>query len=513
METRSAEDEKEAASQVGASCKACIRAHILTILVGCNSHNCFPEIIAPSEYGLHADVIHWSLVQNEVLFSSEGLTLLAPDHVYAFKSALASYSTTQAPPRLEDAVNELRRLVLVQAGRKLSMRTLTSRYTWLGPITGLALDEVRRMYRRAYGGASGEGGIDVDVDVMVQNEQSSKNPKVDAEWPLPSYPICIIGSTAQYEALPQGPPKTSPSPIPSEDAGAPTWYTQDSQSTVAESSLRDKRFAKLDGEFRFGLDFEELSHARDLLTEREEAETAAWLSGRSSGEAVDFADRLFLDDIAELGRKNNSPPVTPVTQGKGVIPFTIDVDQGLQERTVPMVTEKPRLHLETSPSPLLLVKPVALRAAPALKLQTSFDPSKALKSRTSAAPHRSFPPSRSMTDDTLSLIGMTPIEVRMPGFDRFFTNDEEAEEEELTARPTNSGHPDRQQGWTRRWDGLGGGSIEGRLASPEVKGVDMEGPMTPNGYDDISPVTRGEWGFLFQGDTWVKGRCVQVETC
>ena len=39
------------------------------------------------------------------------------------------------------------------------------------------------------------------------------------------------------------------------------------------------------------------------------------------------------------------------------------------------------------------------------------------------------------------------------------------------------------------------------------------GPMTPNGYDDISPTTRGEWGFLFSGDAWKQGKTAAVETC
>jgi hypothetical protein len=40
-----------------------------------------------------------------------------------------------------------------------------------------------------------------------------------------------------------------------------------------------------------------------------------------------------------------------------------------------------------------------------------------------------------------------------------------------------------------------------------------EGPTTPNGYDDISPVTRGEWGFLFKGEGWKGARTAAVETC
>lgn len=38
------------------------------------------------------------------------------------------------------------------------------------------------------------------------------------------------------------------------------------------------------------------------------------------------------------------------------------------------------------------------------------------------------------------------------------------------------------------------------------------GPMTPNGNDDISPTTRGEWGFLMGGNTLANGRMVAIET-
>jgi hypothetical protein len=38
------------------------------------------------------------------------------------------------------------------------------------------------------------------------------------------------------------------------------------------------------------------------------------------------------------------------------------------------------------------------------------------------------------------------------------------------------------------------------------------GPTTPNGYDDISPITRGEWGFLMVDDKFQGAKTVKVET-
>lgn len=44
----------------------------------------------------------------------------------------------------------------------------------------------------------------------------------------------------------------------------------------------------------------------------------------------------------------------------------------------------------------------------------------------------------------------------------------------------------------------------------EDRGPHIRGPITPNGCDDLSPITKGEWGFLV-GE--LGGRNVGVETC
>ncbi len=75
----------------------------------------------------------------------------------------------------------------------------------------------------------------------------------------------------------------------------------------------------------------------------------------------------------------------------------------------------------------------------------------------------------------------------------------EESEDELTARPPDSAHPatDGLAGF-QRWNSV---SIDSVLSpaegpTPATEDVMRVGPMTPNGYDDISPITRGEWGFL-----------------
>lgn len=52
-----------------------------------------------------------------------------------------------------------------------------------------------------------------------------------------------------------------------------------------------------------------------------------------------------------------------------------------------------------------------------------------------------------------------------------------------------------------------------RLSAKEDKGPHRRGPITPNGFEDITPVTQGEWCFLMVGEGWREGRKMAVETC
>ncbi|KAK1598548.1 uncharacterized protein LY79DRAFT_586624 [Colletotrichum navitas] len=118
-----------------------------------------PPVVDGSACGVTSNLIRRSIVQNEVLFASDGLTLVSLDRLYTFKAALSSYSRTDAPLRLEDAVDELRRLILSRAGRKVSKSELLRSYDWLG-VTDVALNDVDKMYRRAYGGPDRVGAIE-----------------------------------------------------------------------------------------------------------------------------------------------------------------------------------------------------------------------------------------------------------------------------------------------------------------------------------------------------------------
>jgi hypothetical protein len=464
------------------------------------------------------------LEQNELIFSSNGFSLLTLDHLYTFKSALSSYATTQSSCMLEDAVDELRRLVLAQGGRKLRKSVLQSSFTWLGPVSDAALSDVIRMYRRAYGGVSGESGLENDVNAPTVNTNTS------ASWPLPDEPIFMIGPDANNKRLPALPDETwQSSETASESGESSGWESEDLPSlhlSRTNSNRIEKRFGVLGLDPEFGLDFEvedycPLLSAGDLLTEREEAEAAAWAVAGASGEAADEADGVLVSGLAE-GKPQAAQPMSPMDPGSEpsttgdiyFLPLTADNAEVGQ-----IAPKKPRLQLQTFvPSPSLgIAKPVALRM-PMLKLQTNFNTQPML-----AKPVPITPLSRRLTlsgaETTLNLVGMTPVEGRMPGLDSLLASHEDhnikfcvdEEDGDLTARPI-SGHPSRQHRWTQRWNNF---SIDGRFAtSPlERQQADQLGPMTPNGYADISPVTRTEWGFLFQGETWQPGRTVTVETC
>lgn len=363
--------------------------------------------------------MHRSLVQNEVLFSSEGLTLLSLDHLYTFKAALTSYSHTQSPRRLEDAVDELRRRVLSQGRRKLRKSDLLASYTWLGPVGDAALNDVTRMYLRAYGGAAGEGGVENDVD----GDSCSTDTDCPPSWPLSDRP-----SEKPLPAL----------PMDDKDSPAPTEQKYPVLSAPRSDRDLEKRFCV---DFDFDLEIEEYyrERAREIEAEKAEEEEAA---------------RAAAAALEEMRRK--TPKLSP------------------------------------PPPPKM----------PLLKLQTTFD-----KKPTLLRPVARAPIAAGAAADG----GKTP-EVRVDGGSEtkeglvIAIEHEEEEDEDLTARPK-SGHPNTLAFGPPKWNSM---SIDELINDVETR-VSHMGPMTPNGYDDISPITRGEWGFLMVGDAWKK--TAAVETC
>lgn len=103
-------------------------------------------------------MIRRSLNQNSVIFSSEGLTLYALDHLYTFKSQLFTYSRSLTHHDLESTVDELHRLILAQQGRRITKGYLLRAYDWMN-LNLAALDRVNEHYKIAYGGVQRYGGI------------------------------------------------------------------------------------------------------------------------------------------------------------------------------------------------------------------------------------------------------------------------------------------------------------------------------------------------------------------
>ncbi|KAF6818948.1 hypothetical protein CSOJ01_01605 [Colletotrichum sojae] len=181
-----------------------------------------PPVVDGSACGLTSSLIRRSIVQNEVLFASEGLTLVSLDRLYTFKAALSSYSRTTAPLRLEDAVDELRRLVLSRAGSKVSKSDLLRSYDWLS-VSDAALADVDKMYRRAYGGPDRVGAIE-GVGSAAQVEQTMKELERDVEEtmaaamatikigkpPTPKGPVLKLQTN--FEAVVPSPPVEEVSP-------------------------------------------------------------------------------------------------------------------------------------------------------------------------------------------------------------------------------------------------------------------------------------------------------------
>lgn len=148
-------------------------------------------------------------------------------------------------------------------------------------------------------------------------------------------------------------------------------------------------------------------------------------------------------------------------------------------------------------------KPPSPKAhTPVLKLQTTFETPVAVHKPTVIRPAAAKPAPK---EEILEL------EIKIDAF-----SDNEDEDGDITARPTASGGHGMSF-----WNGIDEvlarrDQSEAAAVSPVIQRLRAShqrlGPVTPNGYEDISPVTRGEWGFLFKGDGWNGGRTAAVET-
>lgn len=420
----------------------------------------------PSDHGIPPDVIHRSILQNELLFSSEGLTVLSLDHLYTFKSALVHYAASMNEPGsdfwLENAVNELRRYVLSSSGgrRRLLKSVLLRECEWLGPVSDAALDGVMNMYCRAYGGVSKDTGIEDDLFMRqgdpVMDIPPTPPPK-DDRWL-----VGIATSTAPHipasneNTYPENWPLLPQPVLPVADEG--TTETDAPETPVVEKSTH--------------LPVEKLK-AGESVIENDNDKTP-----------TKPTDKEMVQDTTTTTTENR-PPEVPLQR--------------------PIARSPPR----ASPK----------AALPTLKLQTSFP---------SLPPRRKTTPMPGAESQKRSPAGAGPPPTKGMEEDDDDEGDiTDFEDGDVTARPPPTATSvlsfwagpsidemlgSRQQQQQRGSTDSSFRARHHRRSSSWGQSPQRLGPVTPNGADDLSPITRGEWGFLMVSDPF-RTRTAAVETC
>ncbi|KAL2018795.1 hypothetical protein VTK56DRAFT_353 [Thermocarpiscus australiensis] len=459
--------------------------------------NWLPQAVCPCALGLPADLVRNSSAQNEMLFSSEHLTLLSLDHLYTFRTALEAYARTQASSRLEDAVDELRRLILANGRRPLRKSALLAAYPSLGPVNGAALTDICRMYERAYGGIDRENGVEDDLDSVPARQLPEGVRNFKGAEPAA---VKRMGM-----AVPDG--LGGDFPLPRQEQ-----HQQSEPQRRSETPLSPR--------WAHSLDKEMVVSSTDIDTD-----------GQSEFDAIEAWYRNVRTDVPTVPidplRSHPPtliPPPPPPPQPAAAAAGTASSDPPTAAQPeIPLQPDDPELEAMRRTTPKLQPPPPGRHLA--LKLQTTFDkPVRRGNGHLLPTEHQQQQP------QTQSGLGMA-LEAEGPGTGEAAQEvqdddeDDDEEEEELTARPHSAIKPFAAVRWTadRRSSGGGyhGASIDGMLRGEQQPGRRQQeegegdgggrvGPMTPNGYDDISPVTRGEWGFLMFGKS---GRTAKVEMC
>lgn len=349
---------------------------------------------------------------------------------------------------------------------------LVQAYDWLGQVNDYALSDVTEMYCRAYGGATGDCGVEDD---LVR----------------PSPRVASVGPAAKSGPLTQFAGGDSPlSPEPDV-----TLILQRSPQRAGEG----------------------LQSIIDAPTASE------------APVPTDEADSL-ADGLKVAPKRVESPDKKPLSTRI----HTKEQDSTTTTQPPQIVSQmQPQATLIKNPSPRASPK----ASLPTLRVQTSFTQPIKPKARRKETPvpaqqplrekNKSKPASLDTTSVPLSAVCKptdedkeTDISIEIHADDDP-SNDEadltDFEDADLTARPPPSatcGKTPVEPIWSGIDEILGnsgsrrarkGGmmlasSHQIRRSSSLVLQQDKAGPATPNGYDDISPITRGEWGFLMVSD-------------
>ncbi|KAH6636551.1 hypothetical protein F5144DRAFT_183998 [Chaetomium tenue] len=447
-----------------------------------------PQAVSPSALGLPADLILKSTVQNKTLFTSERLTLLSLDHLYTFRTALQAYARTRANARLEDAVDELRRLFLANGRRALRKSTLLGAYRWLDPLNDAALADVCRMYERAYGGIERESGVENDVDPAQG-------------WPLPERKRI---SVVTEQPMAKGPRMSVRRSQHTETTPPPQHHEPEIQTQIADLANALDKEILLSGDL-LPEDQSELDEIEAWYREIQQQQNDLPTSTTIEIHPLRSHPAEDAPAVVEILPPPSSPPPPPPTSATYR-------NRPWHQPEEPTLSEM----LRTTPK----LRPAPPGRSLALKLQTTFD--KPTRGGGGGKVQLLKPTATKPQVQTTTERPMEPVQ----------EENEDEEEEELTARPHSAIKSFANARWTVGNGGAnggvsidelmlrggvadgggggggGGGESDGHL-QVQPQGDDRVGPMTPNGYDDISPITRGEWGFLMFG----KGKTAGIGTC
>ncbi|KAK1827098.1 hypothetical protein QBC39DRAFT_267700 [Podospora conica] len=392
-----------------------------------------PTPLSPALLGLSPDVVQRSVAQNEVLFAADGLVVLSLDHLYTFRTALQSYASTRSATRLEDAVDELRRLVLASPGRRrLRKSALVGTYRWLEGVSEEALGDVVRMYGRAYGG---DGGVEddtvapplgVDVDVVAAG--------MEGEVVTPTVRSVKTGFGGGEGVV--GPGEDSPRMVPPEEEKGEDDFEQ--------------------GVGQPEMDAIEAWYRQPIRATIQQARTTTTDPYAPQPEEHHQPNTTPTAPLPSTPVPEPQPPLSNTTLPSPATPQPPSATSPHNHHTTPTPNLSPPPHPSRNRnrhSPLQAAGGGRERS-PVLRLQTNF---------TSPSPRGSPQPvsALSFASSTTEGTGGSPVGLTPPT------------PEDLTTAPGSA-----------LWNG----------------------PMTPNGYDDISPITRGEWGFLMGGGAGAVGR-------
>ncbi|KAL8387902.1 hypothetical protein RB595_009588 [Gaeumannomyces hyphopodioides] len=431
-----------------------------------------PHAVGPAERGLADLLVRRSVVQNEVLFSADGLTLLSLDHLYTFKRALAAYTRSGCQRRLEDAVDELRRCVLANGRRRLQRSQLMRVYPGLS-FAEHALLDVTKMYRRAYGGPLGDTGIECDpLSYSPPFEAKTTTATTTSTTTATTTTATTTATVAAAAAAAAAAATTGSRSSSYSRSSSVSYIVRPSRSTLAAPELPPLKL----GDSAASI----ISQAAASAGVSERDEDLAAVS--RTGEFV-RSERMSVSSASAASTTSRSAPSMPPTPTN--------------------------MH----------------RAAPSLKVKTLF---------AAAAP--TAPPAAGWEGQigvaiTTGEWDEAP-ETALTGavdLDDYFGAGGGVDDGSLTARPCKQAPVLAAPNWDAPAAAVAAAAaaagtlshIDEIMLSPfgvgagaaRNSGQQLLGPAAPQGYDDVSPITRGEWEFLMgAGDSW-KAKTVAVETC